>query len=147
MKTRKAIGFKSLQANCYEINQLTCRCQIIFLENKTYKNGIKQKSEHHHRILFIWNSLGTKIQLKLTILNFRTNVSQKWYFQSKKEHNENHHRALRIRISLSSIFQLQQILLFWNKFLKTRYFQSKTEKINITIAHIRISLDKYQVSV
>ena len=29
-----------------------------------------RKSEYHHRILPIQNSLGTKFQLKLTILNF-----------------------------------------------------------------------------
>ena len=34
------------------------------------KQGLKQKVEHYHRGLHIRNSLGTKFQLKLTILNF-----------------------------------------------------------------------------
>ena len=34
------------------------------------KQGLKQKIEHYHRVLRIRNSLGTKFQLKLTILNF-----------------------------------------------------------------------------
>ena len=41
--------------------------------------------EHHHRILHNLNRLGTKFQLKLTILNFWTKFAKKWYFQSKKE--------------------------------------------------------------
>ena len=48
--------------------------------------------------------LGTKFQLKLTILNFRMKLTQRGYFQSKKENNENHHRILHIRTGLGSIF-------------------------------------------
>ena len=36
-------------------------------------------------------------------------------------------------MSLGSKFQLQQtILIFWNNFPKQGYFQTKTEKMNIT---------------
>ena len=67
-------------------------------------------------------------------MNFVTKFSQKGYFRSKKEINENHHRILNIRIKLGSKFQLEQkILIFWNNFLKKEYFQSKTEKLNISI--------------
>ena len=44
-----------------------------------------RKSEHHHGILHIWIILGTKFQLKLIILSFWTNFTQKRYFQSKIE--------------------------------------------------------------
>ena len=50
--------------------------------------------------------LGTKFQLKLTILNFRMKLTQRGYFQSTKENNENHHRILHIRTGLGSIFEL-----------------------------------------
>ena len=42
-----------------------------------------KKSEHHHWILHIWISLGTKFQLKLIILTSWTKFAQKGYFQSK----------------------------------------------------------------
>ena len=42
-----------------------------------------RKSEHHHWILLIRISLGTKFQLKLTILTFWTKFTQKGYFWSK----------------------------------------------------------------
>ena len=71
---------------------------MSFLE-KLAKKGLK----NHYPILSIWNKLGTKFQLKLTILNFWTKLTQKGYSQSKKE-NKKHHRILFIRISLSSIF-------------------------------------------
>ena len=65
------------------------------------------------------------------MLNFWTKLAQKGYFLSKNENNENHHWILHIRIGLGSIFQFSNFD-FWSKFLKIRYFQSKTEKINIT---------------
>ena len=43
------------------------------------------KSEHHHEILRIRVSLGSKIELKLTILIFLTKFVKKENFQSKKE--------------------------------------------------------------
>ena len=42
-----------------------------------------RKSEHHHEILHIWISLGTKFQLKLIIFSFWTKFTQKRYFQLK----------------------------------------------------------------
>ena len=44
-----------------------------------------RNSKHHHGILYIWFSLGTKIELKLTILCFCTKFTKKMYFQSKTE--------------------------------------------------------------
>ena len=44
----------------------------IFGQNLQIKTSKEEKSEHHNRILYIRNSLGTKFHLKLTILNFWT---------------------------------------------------------------------------
>ena len=44
-----------------------------------------RESKHHHGILYIWISLGTKFQLKLIILSFWTKFTQKRYFQLKTE--------------------------------------------------------------
>ena len=51
--------------------------KVFLVENR--------KSEHHHGILHIWISLGTKFQLKLIILSFWTKFTQKRYFQLKTE--------------------------------------------------------------
>ena len=60
-----------------------------------------RKSEHHHWILHIRSSLGTKFQVKLTVFIF-------WPKLHKK-------------------------VSFWAKFTEKTYFQTKTEKVNITI--------------
>ena len=44
-----------------------------------------RKSEHHHEVLYIWISLGTKFQLKLIILSFQTKFTQRRHFQLKTE--------------------------------------------------------------
>ena len=44
-----------------------------------------RKSEHHHGILHISISLGTKFQLKQIILSFWAKFTQKRYFQLKTE--------------------------------------------------------------
>ena len=44
-----------------------------------------RKNEHHHKILHIRIGLGTKFQLRPTILIFWTKFAQKGYFQSKTE--------------------------------------------------------------
>ena len=55
-----------------------------FSGQKMQKKGVTQKV-NHHQILHIWNSLDTKFQLKLTILNFLIKLTQKGYFCSKKK--------------------------------------------------------------
>ena len=47
---------------------------------KKYVSSLKQKSEHHHWILHIRIRLGTKFQLKLTILNFFDQICPKREF-------------------------------------------------------------------
>ena len=54
--------------------------------------------------------VGIKFQLKLTVSNFMTKLTQKGYFQYKEGTSENHHRILHIRICLGSKFQLQQTI-------------------------------------
>ena len=44
-----------------------------------------EQSEHYHQIRYIRNSLGTTFQLKLSIVNFWTKLTQKVYFQPKTE--------------------------------------------------------------
>ena len=58
-------------------------------------------------ILHIRNKLGTKFELKLTILIFWTKLTPQKYFQFKIEENKNYHLILHIRICLGSKFQIQ----------------------------------------
>ena len=96
---------------------------------KLTNKGPKQKRDHYQRTLHIPNSLGIKFQRKLNILNLRTKLTQKGYFQSKKEQNENHHRILHIRNSLGVKFQLQQIILtFWTKFAPKKNTSGQKQK-------------------
>ena len=97
---------------------------------------LKQKSEHHHRILNTWNSLCTKSQLKLRILSstyskkcsgskfqLRQTTFSFWnqfpknrYFRLKTKKNEHHHWIFNFRIIISTKFQLKLIILiFWIK--------------------------------
>ena len=81
-----------------------------FFQQKVPKEGLKTKSERHHQILHIQNTLGTKFRLKLTFLNFLIKLIQKRISDLKK--NENHSQILHIRISLGFKFDSQ------NSFLK-----------------------------
>ena len=58
-----------------------------------------------------------------------------FYFLNQICSNSKHHRwILDFRNSLDTKFQLKlTILIFWTKFAKKGYFQSKAEKLNITI--------------
>ena len=56
-----------------------------FLNKTCTKRSKAKKKENHHRVLQIRNSVGTKFQFKLIILNFWTKLTQKGYFRSKKE--------------------------------------------------------------
>ena len=84
-----------------------------------------RKSEQQHRILHVWSSLGTKFQQKLTILILWTKFALKGKWKKG---------ILLIQISLGAKFQLKlTVLIFWTKFAQKGYFQSKTQKMNITI--------------
>ena len=90
---------------------------------KTNKN---RTSESHHQILHIQNSLGIKFQLKLTILNLLTKLTQQEYIQSKKEKIENHHWVLHIWIS--SKFQFQQTTLTFEIIFPNKHASKQNRK-------------------
>ena len=86
----------------------------VFLVN----NG---RSEHHHWILHVPVSLGTKFQLKLTILICLDQIWSKREFPVWNRESEHHHWILHIRISLEleARFQLKlTILNFCSKFVQ-----------------------------
>ena len=63
-------------------------------------------------------------------------ICLKWGIPVGNKISEYHHWILHIRINVGSRFQLKiTILIFWTKFAQKGYFhfQSKTEKVNITI--------------
>ena len=78
--TIKATGFKSLLVNYREINQVTSKCQMDFFGHNLQK---RSKTEYRHRILRFQNGLGTKFQVKQTILD-QIN-SEKGISDSKKK--------------------------------------------------------------
>ena len=98
-------------------------------------SGLKQKKWTPHVIYTILH-----IQISL-VWNFSSN-SQFWFFgpnlpkkafPAENRKREYHHWILHIWISLGTKFQLKLIILgFWIKFTQKRYFQSKTDKVNIT---------------
>ena len=67
-----------------------------FSGQKMQKKGVTQKV-NHHQILHIWNSLDTKFQLKLTILNFLIKLTQKGYFCSKKKNHQIPHNVFLLK--------------------------------------------------
>ena len=69
----------------------------FFEQNLQVKNRM---SELHDWILLIQISLGTKFQLKLTILSFLDEISPKRVFLVKNEKSKHHHWTLHIQISL-----------------------------------------------
>ena len=116
------------QSNKY-VRNFNLNWQFCFYE--LVKNT---KSEYHHRILHIRISLGTKFQLKLTVLIFWTKFAQKRVFPIENRKSEQHHGILLIRISLGIKFHLKlTILIFWTKFAQKGQFQSKTKKVNSII--------------
>ena len=65
---------------------------------------------------------------------FRPHICAKRVFVVQNRNSERHHLTQHIRISLGFEFHCKQtILSFWAKFTQKGYFQSKIEKINITI--------------
>ena len=75
IEKRKSTGFKSLQVNCWEINQVKSKCQMDTLDKSCETGQTKKKNEHQHQILHIRIGPGTKFQLKLTILTFQTKLT------------------------------------------------------------------------
>ena len=66
-----------------QTDSFDCLDQIC--QKKGHFQSKKQKSEHNHWILYIGICLGTKFQLKLTVLTFLTEVTQEKYFLLKMQ--------------------------------------------------------------
>ena len=97
--TIKATGFKSLRVNYREINQVTSKCQMDFLDT-TCKKGLKLNIAIEFYVFkMVW------------VPNFRLNrqfwtkLTQKRVFLiQKRKTNGNHHRILHIWSNLGSKF-------------------------------------------
>ena len=123
----------------YHISTLTASFNILNqICIKRVFQLFKRKREHHHRIQHIrLLSLGTKFQVKQTILIFCIKFVEKGYFRFK---TEKVNIAIQFYIiswysnSLGTKFQLEQkILIFWTKLARKRYTRSNKEKVSITI--------------
>ena len=79
-------------------------------------------------------SIGSKLQLKVTILIFLGRIYPKRVFPVKNWKSEHYYWILDIWISLGSKFQLKiTFLIFWTKFDQKGCFQSKMKKLDTTI--------------
>ena len=96
-----------------------------FFQQKVPKKGLNRKSERHHQILHIQNTLGTKFQLKLTFLNFLIKLIQKGISDLK---NENHHQILHIQLSLGFKFESQHTVLIFGKTIFSNKDSSKRKQ-------------------
>ena len=68
------------------------------------------------------------------VISFSLNMTFFYFFNQICSNSEHHRWILDFRNSLDTKFQLKlTILIFWTKFAKKGYFQSKAEKLNITI--------------
>ena len=98
-----------------------CPRKIFMVKNR--------KIEHHHWILLIQISLGTKFQLKLTILIFWTKFAQKGYFQSKTEKVNSTTEFCIFKLVLVPNFSLNwQFWFFWPDLPKKGFSGLKQKK-------------------
>ena len=87
-----------------------------------------RKSEHHHGILHIWISLGTRFQLKLITLSFWTKFIQKKNFQLKTEQAVQGLQTFAFCVVnvnptvFLNILKISKISLFWKNWKKNRLF-------------------------
>ena len=92
---------------------------------------IKNWKSEHHWIPHIQITLGTKFQLRLTILIFLTRFAQKRFFLSKAEKGNTTHFLHNSAYSnwFSVKFQLKlTILIFWTKFFQKYISGQKLKK-------------------
>ena len=108
-----------------------------------------RKNKHHHWILHIWISLGTKFQLKTDHFDFLDQICPKRVFPVKNKKSEHHHWILHVPISAGTKFQLKLIIFYlldriWTK--RIFPFKNKKRDQHHLILHIRISLGtKFQL--
>ena len=120
----------------YQISALTdnfdfldqiCPKRVFLVKNR--------KSEHHHWIPLIQISLGTKFQLKLTILIFWPDLPKKGFSGLKQKKWTPHifYIILHIQISLVRNFSSNWQFDFLDEICPKIDFQSKTVKVIITM--------------
>ena len=117
-----------------------CIFKLVFVSNFTLIFMVKNRNiEHHHWIPLIQISLGTKFQLKLTILIFWLDLPEKGFLGLKKKKLTPHifYIILHIQISLLRNFSSNWQFLILDQIYTKRYFRSKTENVNI-ITEFRI---------
>ena len=120
----------SLKVNCREINHVTLKRQMGFL-NKTCKSTTEKRNCTIEFCVLQVVSV-TTFQLKITILIFST-YTQRGY-SGRKQKSAHHHCIMHIRISLGPKFQLElTVFSLRTKFGQERISSSKTEKLNTTI--------------
>ena len=130
------VFLSNLTLNNFEFLDQTCPRKILMVKNR--------KIEHHHFIPHIQVSLGTKFQLKLTILIF---IDQIYRLKQKKWTPHIFYIILHIQISLVRNFSSNWQFYFLDQICTKRCFRSKTEKVNIIIEfRILKSVSWYQIS-
>ena len=112
--------------NCEFLNQI-CPRKIFMFKSRN--------KEHHHWILHIHISVGTKFYLKLTILIFLSGFAQKGFFcsKAKKVNTTIFYIILHIKIVLCEISAQTDKFNFLDQIFPKRYFRWRTEKVNIII--------------
>ena len=88
----------------------------------------KEKFENHPWSIHIQISVGTKFQLKWTILIFLTKFCLKRIFLIRNGKSENHHWALNIWIALGTKIPQTENLDFLDQICANRVFMFKNEK-------------------
>ena len=106
----------SLWINNFEFLDQICPRKIFMVKNR--------KIEHHHWILLIQISLGTKFQLKLTILIFWPDLPKKGFSGLKQKKWTPHifYIILHIQISLVQNFSRNWQFLFFGSNLHKKIF-------------------------
>ena len=91
---------------------------------KKYFWSKTKKCERYHWILHTWIGLSTKFQLKLTILIFVSNLTEKSVSSPKWK---------KLNTTIENFSVDWQFRIFGPNLPKKGYFRWKTEKVNITI--------------
>ena len=126
------IGKKQLMNSAYfeflvpnfSFKDKLCPKRVVPVKNR--------KSEQHHQILHIQISLGTKFHLKLTILIFWTKFAQKGISNLNQKKMNTTIKSCIFKWVYIPNFSLNWQFNFFDQICPTKYFQSKTEKVDIS---------------
>ena len=138
----------SLNSACsnYCRHQISASTDNFDFSDQIYPKTIfplkNKKREQYHWILHIRISPGTKISASTDNFEFFDQIFPKRVFSVKNKIIEHHHWILHVWISVGIKFQLKvTILILWTKFAQKGYFQSKTERTDITIELCMLELE------